>query len=368
MSEMILWGGIFLVSLVILIVALYFMVRKVMKLGFIQKLGRGKKKQSVAIAAAFIALIVIVGAIFTTVLNSFIILLHLMVFWLIGDLVALIFKKKTNVTFYIACGLTAVYLSIAAYLCFTVVEKDYKLSTNKDVGSIRVVQIADSHLGTTFDGEGLNKYVDMINEVHPDVVLITGDFVDDATGRDDMVAGCEALSHLETKYGVYYSFGNHDKGYGEASSRGYTGDDLIAELQKNGVVVLQDEAVLIDERFYIVGRQDKSEESRGNERANMKDLLSDLDTSKYIIVMDHQPNDYKAQAESSADLVLSGHTHGGQLIPINDVGILIGANDATYGLETRNDTNFIVTSGISDWEILFKTGCRSEFVVVDING
>lgn len=363
---MILWGGIFLVSLIILIVALTFMVNKVRRLGFVRKLSKDKKGPSIAIAISFLVLLIVIGAVVTTILNSLIIVLHLLVFWLLGDLVALIIRKKSNAPFYIACGLTVIYMSIAAYLCFTVVEKDYKLDTTKDVGSIRVVQFADSHLGTTFDGEGLNKYVEQINATNPDVVLITGDFVDDGTSREDMIKGCEALGKLDTTYGVYFSFGNHDKGYSDASARGFSGDDLVQELEKNGVIVLEDEAVLIDNRFYVVGRQDRSEESRGNTRAEMDELLKDLDTTKYIIVMDHQPNDYDNQAKSSADLVLSGHTHGGQLIPVSDVGIWIGANDATYGLESRNNTDFIVTSGISDWEILFKTGCRSEFVVIDV--
>ena len=84
------------------------------------------------------------------------------------------------------------------------------------------------------------------------------------------------------------------------------------------------------------------------------------------MVLDHQPNDYDAEAESGADLVLSGHTHGGQLIPVNLFISL--ANDKTYGMEKRGNTNFIVTSGISDWAIKFKTGCRSEFNVIDVNG
>lgn len=75
-----------------------------------------------------------------------------------------------------------------------------------------------------------------------------------------MIQCCEALGKLKTKYGVYFSFGNHDKGYYDPSYRGYSGDDLIAELEKNNVNVLQDDTVLIDDRFYIIGRQDRSEE------------------------------------------------------------------------------------------------------------
>ena len=95
-----------------------------------------------------------------------------------------------------------------------------------------------------------------------------------------------------------------------------------------------------------------------------KDVL-DLNP-KYAVILDHQPNDYKNQAEAKVDLVLSGHTHGGQLFPLNKVGEWIGANDRTYGYERRGSTDFIVTSGLSDWAIKFKTGTKSEFVVIDI--
>ena len=85
-----------------------------------------------------------------------------------------------------------------------------------------------------------------------------------------------------------------------------------------------------------------------------------------MIVIDHQPADYDNQTKTEVDLVLSGHTHGGQLFPFNRVGKWIGANDLIYGYEKRAKTDFIVTSGISDWAIKFKTGCRSEYVVIDV--
>ncbi len=82
-------------------------------------------------------------------------------------------------------------------------------------------------------------------------------------------------------------------------------------------------------------------------------------------MMDHQPNDYANEA-GYADLVVSGHTHGGQLIPIGIIGKLIGAFDRAYGWEKRDGTDFIVTSGISDWAILFKTGTKSEYLIINV--
>lgn len=201
---------------------------------------------------------------------------------------------------------------------------------------------------------------------NPDIVLIAGDFVDDGTTRQQMVEACRALGSLQTTYGVYFAFGNHDKGYHDPAARGFTGDDLMAELKKNNVKVLQDENTLIDNRFYIIGRKDFSEILRGNPRQSMNELLQGLNKEKFSIILDHQPNDYNNQTDAEADLVLSGHTHGGQLFPLNKVGEWIGANDKTYGYEKRKQTNFIVTSGLSDWTIKFKTGTKSEFVVIDI--
>ena len=98
----------------------------------------------------------------------------------------------------------------------------------------------------------------------------------------------------------------------------------------------------------------------------MEELTAELDDSRYQIVLDHQPNDQQAQQLCGVDLVLSGHTHGGQMIPIGWIGEAMGANDQTYGLERRGNTCFIVNSGLSDWAIPCKTGTMSEFGVIDI--
>ncbi|MDE6965570.1 MAG: serine/threonine protein phosphatase, partial [Clostridiales bacterium] len=103
-------------------------------------------------------------------------------------------------------------------------------------------------------------------------------------------------------------------------------------------------------------------------RAEISELTKDLDDGKYQIVINHQPTDYANETAAGVDLVLSGHTHGGQMFPIGLVSDLFGLNDMVYGHEKRGATNFIVTSGISDWAIDYKTGCFSEFVVIDVNG
>lgn len=358
------------------VLAIIYLSSRFYRFSYAVKIAGAHKKLRIVVSVIPVILIIAVSWIVLGSMNAIIIMLHLLGIWLICDLLSFIWKKirkkeQTAKHYYAgvaAIVITVVYLAAGWYLAHHVWETQYTVSTDKKVGELRVVQLADSHVGTTFDGKGFAKQVRRMQKTNPDVVVVTGDFVDDDTTKEDMIASCKALGTLNTTYGVYFVFGNHDKGYYDPSYRGYSGDDLVKELEKNHVRVLQDENVLIDDRFYIIGRQDRSEKQMGKGRASMKDLVKGLDTSKYMIVLDHQPHDYDAQKQVKVDMVLSGHTHGGQLFPFNDVGEWTGENAKTYGLAKRDNTNFIVTSGISDWAIKFKTGCKSEYVVIDIKG
>lgn len=303
-----------------------YLAGRVRKFQFIEKLSNGSKKKGFFLGLLLIAAVTAVLWKLWGSMNAIICVLHLMVFWACSDgIFGLIrrFSGKTFKRYYagaFALLFTAGYLAVGWYQAHHVCEKDYTIETDKSVGDLRVVMFADSHVGTTFHGEGFAQHMKEIQDLNPDVVLIAGDYVDDDTSKEDMIRCCQALGELKTTYGVYFSFGNHDKGYYDPDYRGYDGDDL--------------------------------------------------DPEKFSIVIDHQPADYAAQAEAGVDLVLSGHTHGGQLFPLMNIENLTGmtSDDRVYGYEKRDNTNFIVTSGISDWAIKFKTGCRSEYVVADIKG
>ena len=345
------------------------------RFSIIHKMAKERKGIRFLIGLITVILILLVAWITLGFINAAICIIHLMLIWVLCDIVSKFVEKKRKSEFkkyyagVAAIVITFVYLTYGWVMAHHVWSTKYILETNKKVGNLRIVQFADSHVGTTFGSKGFAKQVKRMQAENPDIVVITGDYVDDDTTKEDMIVSCAALGTLETTYGVYYAFGNHDKGYYGSEYHGYSGDDLIEELKKNNVRVLQDEIVLLDNRFYIIGRQDRSEEQRGNSsRASMEELTADLDADKYSIVLDHQPHDYDAQTKSGVDLVLSGHTHGGQLFPFIRMGEWTGIDDKSYGLEKRENTNFIVTSGISDWAIKFKTGCKSEYVVVDVQG
>lgn len=411
------WAFIFIFMFAAFIAACIYLITRVRKFAWVGRLAKDRKWLSILISAAACAVFILVLSLTMGYINAIIVTIYMILFWLVCELVFWLagkVKNRTKVTadettesntiknnttendisenntaehntesgiktqkrkIYYA-GITAivvtiVYMSWGWYQAHNVWQKDYTIHTDKAVGSIKLALIADSHTGTTFDGDGFAEHVKEIQAQGPDAVLIAGDFVDDDTSLSDMKKCCEALGTLDTKYGVYYVFGNHDKGYYASERRGYDGDDIIAELEKNGVTVLQDETVLIGGSFYITGRQDLSEVTdRGGSRADIEDLVKDLDDDKYQIVMDHQPADYANEKAAGVDLVLSGHTHGGQMLLMKLFQEItgMGGNDQIYGLEDLDGSDFLVTSGISDWAIKFKTGCRSEYVIIDIQG
>ena len=362
------WLVIFGIMGIAVLIGGIYMIVAVSKFPGIIKLSKQRKVVSLLVSFLILALLFAAFTYFTSITNAAVILLHFILFMAVFSLVAFIYRKATHTkTIHYLHGWLAilactVYLIVAYILCQNVWLKEYDLSSDKLDGELKIAFFADSHMGTTFDGEGFIKELKKIEAQNPDILLIPGDFIDDETTHADMIKACAALGDFKSRYGVFFSFGNHDRGYYRDENSDFDEHDLINELQKNGVHVLIDQYELIDDRFYVVGREDAS-----YDRKSASEVVEGLE-DKYIIVLDHEPNDYDAEAATSMDLVLSGHTHGGQLFPITYLGELFGVNDNTYGYERRNDTDFIVTSGISDWAILFKTGTKSEYVIINVNG
>ena len=364
------WLILFILLIALSLGGFIYLVTRVHRFSFIKKLAEKHKALSWIVSVIPLIALLAISTLAINVWSAIVIFLHLVFFWLAFDIIASHFrrtyksKQKLNIEGALAILFTFVYLLSGWKFAHTVYRTDYAIQSSKELGQdhLKIVGFADSHLGITLNGEQFAAEMQKIQAEEPDIVLLAGDFVDDDSCRADMETACKALGELKTKYGVYYVDGNHDKGYFE-SSRDFTYDEVIAKLEENNVVVLRDESILVDDKFYVVGRKDKSDESR----MPVADLTKDIDDSKFTIIMDHQPNDYKNESETCADLVFSGHTHGGHIWPAGFIGLMTGANDSVYGAEEGNGTAFIVTSGISGWAIPFKTGTKSEYVVMDIH-
>ena len=278
------WAFIFIFMFAAFIAACIYLITRVRKIALVDKLAKDRKWLSILISALTCVVFIVVLSLAMGYINAIIVTIYMILFWLVCEFAFWLVgkvknrmkstagettesniiknnaessvKPKKRKIYYAgvtAIIITIVYMSWGWYQAHNVWQKDYTIHTDKAVGSIKLALIADSHTGTTFDGEGFAEHVKAIQAQDPDAVLIAGDFVDDDTSLIDMKKCCEALGTLDTKYGVYYVFGNHDKGYYASERRDYDGDDIIAELEKNGVAVLQDETVLLGDSFYIIG-------------------------------------------------------------------------------------------------------------------
>ena len=375
------WAIIFGGAILGAVASIFFLWSRFCKFGIVKKVSGDRKKIRRIIGLIPIAMLGIF--VWMNVVNTAIVMIHMSVYWLIAEMIGKIVKKvrgrsKTYedsedtdsgkfrpywIGIIVLC-FEVCYFSVGWYQAHHVWKTEYTVLTEKTLGidNLKIAMFADSHVGALFDGEGFAERIKDIQRENPDILLIPGDYVDDDTTKEDMIAACHALKDFECRYGKFMVYGNHDKGYYQY--RNFTVDELVSELEKAGVMLLEDEAFLVDDKFYVIGRQDFSVQ----EREDINDIVEDLDQSKFMVVLDHQPTDYAAEAESRVDLVVSGHTHGGQMLEMMIASELMKANDRTYGIEKRNNTSFIVTSGIADWAIKFKTGTISEYCIINVTG
>lgn len=368
-SEAFMWVTILTLTLAATVAGVIYLISRISKFKVWDRLPIKNRIASKVLPTILFIVVVLLLTVTLGFVNMMVVVIVLTTFLLLSQLVVTIWYKTRKIIpanqhlYYWSLALlfSAIYLGFGWYFAHHVSRTEYTVYTDKNIEPMKVVFFADSHLGTTFDGFGFAREMEKIQAENPDVVLIVGDYVDNSSVYADIVSASEALGKLKTTYGVYYCYGNHDRNF-YGGKAGYTTEQLIGELTKNGVNILKDDIVTLPGGITLIGREDAG----ARERTAIAELMNKTDRASFTIDMNHQPNDYANEEAAGVDLVLSGHTHGGQLIPINNVGVLIGANDKTYGREKRSNTEFIVTSGISDWAIDFKTGCKAEYVVVNI--
>ena len=267
-------------------------------------------------------------------------------------------SKTKAVLFVMSFVVCAAYITFGTVNAFCVTPTYYTVTTHKqaDCGTLRIAHISDCHLGTTFDGEGFARHIEDINAQQPDVLVITGDFADSRTTREEMIRACAALEDVSAPLGVFYVSGNHEgrMSYDKANM-------LYGMLRQNGVTILADEAEVLTDGVVLCGRKDAYDSSR----LGVGELSVQQDGTDYTVFLDHQPREYADYAAHGAGLVLSGHTHAGQMFPLGMFIEAIGMGENTYGMEKRGDTTFIVSSGMSGL-LPVRTEAKSEYVIIDI--
>lgn len=223
--------------------------------------------------------------------------------------------------------------------------------------TLNIVMVSDIHLGTIIRNKHLSKMIDEINELHPDIVLIAGDIIDSDIKPFLINNMAKEFSNINSKYGTFATLGNHDLMTNST-------DEIVSELEKNNVKVLRDEAVLIDNSFYIIGRDDVSINRFGSKRKSLNDIVSNLDNDIPKIVIDHTPTSLDESLTVNANLHFSGHTHSGQLAPANLITKIMFEID--HGYLNKDNLHVIVSSGYGTWGPPLRIGSKREIVNVKI--
>lgn len=235
--------------------------------------------------------------------------------------------------------------------------------------NFRIAQVSDLH-NTEF-GEGNTKLIEILSELKPDIIVITGDLIDarhtDIKIALDFVKGAVQIAP------VYYVTGNH-----EANCSQY--GQLKTDLEMAGVTILEDEALQLEcdgEMLTLIGISDPDftikgdifNEVPGMVKAKLNSLIDD--NNNYMILLSHRPELFETYVCCGVDLVLSGHTHGGQFrLPF--IGGIVAPNQGLFpkydsGLYTDGITNMVVSRGLGNSIIPFRFNNRPEVILVELN-
>ena len=363
-----------LVPLTVMLSAAVYLCRKAYKgVCFFAK--KVSKRKQILIAAAVSAILIL------PVIDIdglwFVVLMHLAVFLLVQDAVVLVvrkcFKQKRFPFFAKALyrsGIIAVLAAVAVvgYGCWNmrqIVKTEYTVEAGREIREegYTIVFFSDLHFGTTMDAEQLRRAAALIESENPDIVILGGDIVDERTSLVQMKEAFAVMGDIRSRYGTFYVYGNHDKNeYSDHPA--YTAAELKDTIEQAGMRILEDEACEINGELVLIGRADRGHDP--DMRKTAAQLVESADADKEWILIDHQPVEYAEVMESGYGLMLSGHTHAGQVWPLGMLAELFQTNELTYGCRKEGDLTKVVTSGIAGWGYPVRTEKHSEYVVIHL--
>ncbi|MCI8505503.1 MAG: metallophosphoesterase [Lachnospiraceae bacterium] len=331
---------------------------------------------------------VVLALVFAALCSNFwsaraMVILHLLAVSLVVDLAAVLLRlalqkgdreeQKKNRLFQMAkvlyrCGLmpvliTGLMLGYGAFNMGRAVRTEYQIETAKELDeTYKLVLITDTHYGTIQSKEVLKEKAEEISGEEPDVVVLAGDIVEEDTSKEDMEEVFQVLGSIKSRYGVYYVYGNHDR-QPYTNQPTYEDSELADAVRKNGIVILEDQAVELGSDLLLAGRADAA---WGNVtgRASPEEILRRADKERFIIMADHQPIEAAENGAAGVDLLISGHTHAGQMWPIGLFSELFGT--LNYGEYQEGNCRVIVSSGFTGWGYPFRTEEHCEYVVIEI--
>jgi len=269
--------------------------------------------------------------------------------------------------------LCLVIFIIGFHIARTPIVVKHEIKTDKNT-ELRIVQITDTHLGFMMSERNFTRIVDKISDLKPDILLITGDFLENERSYAEFKDIGQALRQFNPKYGKWAVTGNHEFIGGIQSSLAYK--------ETLGITTLRDSTVFLGDRFLLIGQEDSSAHRFGHKSLKTLDEIFEqyisihreelqevntvlsLSSNYFTILITHQISNHSIYENRNIDLVLSGHTHNGQFFPWNLVVNRIF--EIGFGLVRRGESYFYVSSGTWHWGPPMRLGTRSEIVVFDV--
>jgi len=281
--------------------------------------------------------------------------LYMIIFLACTDLVRL-FNRNFTDGFVISLVLTIIVLAYGYINSLHTNKQVINIVLNKplkDAKPLKIVAVSDLHLGLGTDMKLLHNNIDLINAEKPDVILIGGDLFDNSV--EPVVAKNMdlELNRLQAPQGIYFCFGNHDYMSGAANC-----EKFISE--KTDFRIIRDTVVTLENGLQILGRDDR----HNRKRLSAGELQRLIDPALPLVIVDHQPVALEEAQQLGADLQFSGHTHHGQVIPLN--WLTDRMFDIAYGFEKRGGVSYYVSSGLSLWGPPFRIGTNCEYVVFTV--
>ncbi|MCL6611968.1 MAG: metallophosphoesterase [Peptococcaceae bacterium] len=269
-------------------------------------------------------------------------------------------KKTPPVIASLALTAVAAILAYGSWNARNPVITEYDLTVHKKAGSLQQIKIAlvsDIHYGPVVDIRRVEKLAGIMNELRPDIILLAGDITEGVPRLEKVREFTGLMARMPAKLGIFAVTGNHDRGL-----RGNDGE-LLNCFKEAGINILRDNCVKIADSFYLAGR-DYPRRQSGQGRKDLADLLKGIDPSMPLILLDHQPVDLEKARDCGADLQLSGHTHVGQVFPVN---LITGQlYELDWGLLRRGSYHLIVSSGYGTWGPPLRVGNRPEVVSITV--
>lgn len=251
--------------------------------------------------------------------------------------------------------LLAAIFAFGLYNAYSPVIRKYEVSLPKKAGlkKLKIAVASDMHFGKLSGVAHAKRLVKTIGRIHPDIILLPGDIIDDEPEHFQKKNMGAIMKQLHAPLGIYGVLGNHEY-YGREIP------EFLNEMKKVDIRILMDEVIQIENSFYLLGRKDKTD----SKRKSFEQLVNEkeLDKSLALIAMDHQPAELKEAQENGVDIIVSGHTHRGQMAPNHFITRRLFELD--WGYLKKEQLHAFVSSGFGFWGPPLRIGSRSEVLEI----